>query len=176
MRRHRPVLAALAAASATLTTVLLVSGAGAEPTKSQELFGKTLLEDAQTATPVQDLLRTGAGFVAPDIRFADLTADGRSDAVVLVEVPGAAGAVAVYVFSTHGEAAESALRVVYRSQQLYRASAAVAEGALQVRTPRYRTGDDLCCPDKVVERVYSWSEAAQAMRLRARTERDGPDA
>jgi hypothetical protein len=24
--------------------------------------------------------------------------------------------------------------------------------------------------------VYSWSEAAQAMRLRARTERDGPDA
>jgi hypothetical protein len=173
MPRYGPVLATLAAAAAALTAALASTSAPAAPTKSQELFRTTLLEDAQTTTAVQELLRGGAGVVAPAIEFADLTADGRSDAVVRVEVPGAAGTVAAYVFSTHGEAADSPLRVVYRSQKLYRGSPAVVGGALRLRTPRYRTGDDLCCPDKIVQRVYTWSEAAKAMRLRRRTQLDG---
>jgi hypothetical protein len=112
--------------------------------------------------------------VAPDITFADLTGDGRSDAIVLVDSAGVAGAVALYVFSTDGEAAESDLRVVYRSQRLYRASAEVADGALRLDTPRFAEGDDVCCPAKIVRRTYAWSPGNKTLRQRSSQELPGP--
>jgi len=175
MRRHRTVPAALAAlALATTAALLLVGGSAALPSKSQELFGKTLLDDAKTAPGVKRVLLQGGGFVAPEIQFADLTGDGRSDAVVLVDAGGAAGAVALYVFSTHGKAADSPLRAVYRSQQLYLASAQVSAGTLVLRAPRFAEGDDLCCPAKIVERVYAWSDAATTLKQRSSQELAGP--
>ena len=166
------MLAALVAVAATL----LVSGSSAAPTKSQALFKKTLLADAKTTSDVKGLLSAGGGFVAPDITFEDLTGDGRSDAVVLVDSGGVAGAVALYVFSTHGEAEESDLRVVYRSQRLYRATAVVADAALLLRTPRFTEGDDVCCPAKIVQRTYVWSERRDALRQRRSEELPGPTA
>jgi len=175
MRRHRTLPVALAMLAMTAACVLAFSGgSSAEPTPSQELFKKTLLEDEKTTPPIQGLLEAGGGFVAPEIEFADLTGDGRSDAIVLVETGGVAGAVALFVFSTDGEAENSALRAVYRSQRLYRATAEVADATLILRTPRYAGGDDLCCPAKIVERVYAWSAAAKTLRQRSSQEVAGP--
>src|SRR5688500_2675504 len=118
MRRPRTILAALAAVLATFAAALVVTGgSSAAPTKSQAFFQKTLLGDDKTTSDVKALLRDGGGFVAPDTTFEDLTGDGRSDAIVLVDTGGVAGAVALYVFSTDGEAEDSDLRVVYRSQR-----------------------------------------------------------
>src|SRR3712207_7769291 len=66
------------------------------------LFPYTTLfrSDPKTTVAIKDLLRTRGGIVAPDIEFADLTGDGRSDAIVLVDTRGIAGGVALYVFST----------------------------------------------------------------------------
>lgn len=173
--RQRILVVALATALLTAAVVLLVSGgSGAAPSKSQALFRKTLLADAKTTTAIKDLLRDRGGFVAPEIEFSDLTGDGRSDAVVLVETGGIGGAVALYVFSTHGRSANSDLRAVYRSQRLYRASAEVSGARLLVRVPRFGQGDDVCCPRKIVERVYSWSDARKALIKRSRREIDGP--
>ena len=61
-----------------------------------------LLKDADTTSGVKRLLRTNAGFVSPTPVFADLTGDGKSDAVVTVENGGAAGAVAAYVLTRRG--------------------------------------------------------------------------
>lgn len=174
MRRHRSLLAAavtlaLAAGAALVAT----AGSSAAPTKSQALFEKTLLDDPKTTDAVKNLLR-GGGFVAPDIEFADLTGDGRSDAVVLVETGGVAGAVALYVLSTDGESAESDLRAVFRSQRLYRATVQTAGDTLTLRTPRYARGDDVCCPAKLAERVYVWSAGAKTMRRRSTRTVDGP--
>jgi hypothetical protein len=174
MRRPRLALSVLAALLLAVAVALLITGgSSAAPSKSQSLFKKTLLADPKTTTAVKDLLRNG-GIVAPDIAFADLTGDGRSDAVVLVDTGGVAGAVALYVFSTDGEAEESALRAVYRSQRLYRASAEIADAKLIVRTPRFTEGDDVCCPAKVVERSYAWNDGASALRLRSSEELEGP--
>ena len=175
MRRLRTAVCLLAVPALALATALLVTGgSSAAPSKSQALFEKTLLEDDRTTTAIKELLSGGGGIVAPDITFADLTGDDRSDAVVLVDTKGVAGAVALYVFSTHGEAEESDLRAVYRSQRLYRADTEVSERALIVRTPRYAEGDDVCCPAKVVERVYVWSSDAKTLRLRRSDEVAGP--
>lgn len=175
MRRPRTLLAVLVALLGALAAALLVTGgSSAAPTKSQALFEKTLLADEKTTTDVKRLLSEGGGFVAPDITFADVTGDGRSDAVVLVDTGGVAGAVAVYVFSTDGEAADSELRVVYRSQRLYRVSTEVADAALILRTPRFREGDDICCPAKIVERTYAWSAGSKTLRPRGSRELDGP--
>src|SRR4051812_42599290 len=104
-RRPRIVLAApLALTLGVATALLLAGGSTAEQSRSQSLFRKTLLDDEQTISGIRKVLREG-GFVAPAMQFGDLTGDERSDAVVLVESGGAAGAIALYVFSTHGKAA-----------------------------------------------------------------------
>ncbi len=174
MRRSRTLLAVLPALLVAVAATLLVTGgSSAAPTKSQTFFQKTLLADDKTTSDVKQLLRDG-GFVAPDTTFEDLTGDGRSDAIVLVDTGGVGGAVALYVFSTDGEAEDSDLRVVYRSQRLYRVSTEVAAGALLVRTPRFVEGDDLCCPAKIVERTYAWSAGSKTLRQRSSRELDGP--
>ncbi len=175
MRRPRTILAALAAVLATFAAALILTGgSSAAPTKSQAFFQKTLLGDDKTTSDIKALLRDGGGFVAPDTTFEDLTGDGRSDAIVLVDSGGVAGAVALYVFSTDGEAADSDLRVVYRSQRLYRATTEVADAALILRTPRFAEGDDVCCPAKIVQRLYAWSDRAGTLRQRRSEELPGP--
>jgi len=175
MRRSRTVFSLLTVLSlALVVTLLSTGGSSAAPTKSQALFKKTLLADDKTTNAIKNLLRGGGGIVAPDITFADVTGDGRSDAVVLVDTRGVAGAVALYVLSTHGEAEESDLRAVYRSQRLYRAESDVSDEALIVRVPRFMAGDDVCCPGKVVRRVYVWSAGDETLRLRRSDEVAGP--
>jgi hypothetical protein len=173
LRPRTVIAAALALTLGVATALLLAGGSTAQQTKFQSLFRKTLLEDEKTISGVKKVLREG-GFVAPAMQFGDLTGDERSDAVVLVESGGAGGAIALYVFSTHGRAADSALRAVYRSQSLYRASAEISAGTLIVSTPRYRRGDDLCCPAKELQRVYAWSSSAKTLKLRSSQERTGP--
>lgn len=129
----------------------------------QALFENAIVQDAGTTPAIRTLLQTHAGFVAPS--FADLTGDGRMDAVVQVRMPGAAGTVAVYVLSTHGTSG-GRLRAVFRSQALYRATVAVAAGTLVVTVPRYASGDDVCCPADRERRTYAWD--AKARRLRRR--------
>jgi hypothetical protein len=175
MRRSRGVLSVFAAlALAAAVALLTTGGSSAAPTKSQALFKKTLLADEKTTTAIKDLLRAGGGIVAPEITFEDLTGDGRSDAVVLVDTNGVGGAVALYVLSTDGEAEDSDLRAVYRSQRLYRATIEVADATLIVRTPRFTEGDDVCCPAKLVKRVYAWSAGSKTLRLRSSEEVAGP--
>src|SRR3954469_22601691 len=168
--RLRPAILALAVVVALLASVVT----RAEPTESQAFFEKTLLADDKTTADVKALLSRRGGVVAPEISFSDLTGDGRSDAVVLVETGGVAGAVALYVFSTDGDPSDSPLRAVYRSQRLYRARVRASGKTLTVRTPRFVTGDDICCPTRIVERVYTWSMAARALRERSERERPGP--
>ena len=172
---RRSILSGLAVlALAALAALLASGGSSAAPTRSQALFKRTLLADERTTDAVKDLLRERGGFVAPDIEFADLTGDGRSDAIVLVDTGGVAGAVALFVFSTHGESEQSDLRAVYRSQRLYRASVEVSGGALLLRTPRYVEGDDVCCPAKIVQREYVWSTGSRTLRRRSSEELPGP--
>lgn len=174
MRRFRILPASLLALALAATVALLLSGgSSAKPSQSQQLFRASLLKDAKTTTAVKRLLSDRGGFVAPDIEFADVTSDGRSDAVVSVDTGGAAGRIAVYVFSTDGKAADSPLRVIYRSQRLYRASTQVRDGMLILRAARYAAGDDLCCPAKTAERTYAWSAAQQRFNRRSTREIDG---
>ena len=86
-------------------------------------------------------------------------------AVVQVRIPGAAGTVAVYAFSTDGTS-DGRLRAVLRSQALYRATVAVAPATLLITVPRYGTGDDVCCPAERAERRYGWDARAKRMRRR----------
>ena len=175
MRRPRTLLAVLGVLLVSIGVTLLVTGgSSAAPTKSQAFFKKTLLADAKTTADVKGLLSEDGGFVAPDTSFEDLTGDGRSEAIVLVDSGGVGGAVALFVFSTDGEAEDSDLRVVYRSQRLYRATTEIANAELILRTPRFAEGDDVCCPAKVVERTYAWSAASKTLRQRTSQELPGP--
>ena len=133
---------------------------------SQSFFRNALLRDGQTTAPVKTLLRNDGGFVNPRVTFSDLTGDRRSDAVVLVSSGGAAGDVAVYVFSVD-RARDGQLRPVYRAQGLFRASARVTRGTVTVRVPQWRPGDELCCPGSVREQDLRWDRTRAALLVAA---------
>jgi hypothetical protein len=95
------------------------------------------------------------GFVSSDVEFADLTGEGKDDAIVTVDSGGAAGIIAVYVFSA-GSGKD--LQVVYRNQRLYRATARINPGpALVYSVPQYKDGDELCCPSAYRETELKWN-------------------
>ena len=150
-------LAALAAAAPL---------ASAEPTRSQEFFRERLLDDPRTSAAIEDLLRDG-GFVDRRIVFEDLTGDDKPDAVVRVQSGGAAGIVAVYVFSTDGA---DELRAIFRSQSLTRASTRVRAGRLSYRYARFAPGDELCCPSRVEESRLRWRERKQRLVVARRVQ------
>ena len=167
MRRRRAVAGlACAAAAATFAGIAL-----SEPTRSQTFFRDRLIEDRRTLAPLRAALRDGSVFVDRKITFADLTGDDKDDAVVRLHSGGAAGAVAVYVFSTHGA---KSLRVKYRAQRLSQASVRVRDGAVSFRTATYEPGDELCCPAKLVETSLRWT--GERFVVDERRELDGPSA
>jgi hypothetical protein len=159
-------------ALAALLCVGLVCGAvtvavGQEPNASpQALFRDVLLKDTKTASGVERLLRTNAGFVSPTTVFADLTGDGKSDAVVTVENGGAAGAVAAYVLTAEGSSS-GALRVAFRNQSLYQGRVRVSGPTLTVIVPIYARGDDVCCARHATERDYAWDAVKKTFTRRA---------
>ena len=165
--RARWLLAALAL---TLPAAAAAQAAPPEQTTPPQqtpraLFTGLIVNDPRTGADVRGLLTSGAAFVGSPPQFADLTGDGRMDAVVQVRIPGAAGTVAVYAFSTDGTS-DGRLRAVLRSQALYRVTVAVAPGTLLITVPEYRAGDDVCCPAERSERRYAWDARANRMRRR----------
>jgi hypothetical protein len=89
--------------------------------------------------------------------FADLTGEGKDDAVVTVDSGTSAGVIAVYVFSA---GTGKNLKVVYRNQRLYRGDARINPGpALVYVLPVFKDGDELCCPSEYRETELKWSAA-----------------
>jgi hypothetical protein len=135
-------------------------------TPAQALFEGLIVNDARTTAGIKQLLQSDAGFVGAQPTFADLTGDRRMDAIVQVRMPGAAGTVGVFVFSSDGTRANR-LRAVFRSQALYRATARVDGGpTLTVTQPRWATGDRLCCGTRTTERHYAWNARTHTLTRR----------
>jgi hypothetical protein len=147
--------------------------ASAQETQTQRFFEERLLGDRKTSAAVKTLLRTGGGFVDDGVVFRDLTGDDRDDAVVRVHSGGAAGVVAVYVFSTANRKG-GRLRVVFRSQSLVRASTRVLKGVVSYRTARYEPGDELCCPARLTQSTLRWSNRERRFRVRERVTFEPP--
>jgi hypothetical protein len=173
MRRARR-LTALPLAALAVTGLAAVAGsiAQADPTPSQTVFTKKLLDDPKTSAGVKRMLTNKSAIVDPRSGFLDVTGDGRQDALILVSTGGAAGAVALYVFSTHGQQAaqtddQTSLKVLFRLQSLYGASLRISGTTLSVLEPRYAKGDDLCCPEKLRERDYVFDAKALTFRRTA---------
>lgn len=163
--RTAAALALLACAAAALA-----AGAAAKPTSAQKLFADKLLDDPDVARDVKTRLRKG-GFVDRRIEFVDLTGEGKSDALVMVHSGGSAGRVAVYVFSAGGG---TKLRIVYRNQRLYRATARVLAAhderpaSILYTVPLFEPGDELCCPSARRETELRWSSSKRRFGVATR--------
>ena len=142
-----------AAVAALALAALAAAPVSAASLRSQTFFRAQVLADPKATDAIVDLLRHGGGFVANPVRFADLTGDGKEDAVVQVDSGGARGVVALFVFSSDvtGE-----LHAIYRNQRLARGSAALAKSGLSYRTAVYADGDELCCPSERATHALTW--------------------
>ena len=156
--------AELVALLVTLAAVGRPAGAAAQESESQRFFEEKLLADRDTSSAIKTLLRSDGGFVDPRLVFRDLTGDKRDDAVVRVHSGGAAGVVAIYVFSTANRKGGK-LRIIFRSQRLMRASTRVLKGVLSYRTARYEPRDELCCPSRLTQSTLGWSPRRRRLRV-----------
>ena len=161
-----PVRAVAAMLVAAFACGVVPAAVGQQDQGAQALFRDVLLKDPKTADGVQRLLRTNAGFVSSATVFADLTGDGKEDAVVTVENGGAAGAVAAYVLSAQSSSSGT-LSVVFRSQSLYQGQVRVSGATLTVITPIYARGNDVCCTRQATERDYLWDADTKAFNRTA---------
>jgi hypothetical protein len=159
-------LGALTALALPAATATAAAAQSPPPMTPQVLFEGIILADPNTTRPVADMLRTDAGHITSRPTFADLTGDRREDAVVSVHSGGAAGVIAIYVLSADGTKS-GRLRVVFRTQSLYRGRSRVAGDVLTVAEPDYARGDDLCCPAARTDRDYTWEENRRRLRHRA---------
>jgi hypothetical protein len=153
--------------AAVLATLSGAAPAMAEKTASQRFFEERLLADRLTSDAIQELLQSGGGSVDRGVVFRDLTGDKRDDAVVRVHSGGAAGVVAVYVFSTANRKGGK-LKAIFRSENLMRASTRVLKGVLSYRTSRYDPGDELCCPARITQSTLAWNRRERRLRVRER--------
>ena len=160
-------------ALALIALLASAPAASAAPTQTQRFFEERLLGDPRTSESIGELLRSD-GFVDRSVAFRDLTGDDRADAVVRVQTGGAAGAVAIYVFSVDTGERGSGLRAVYRSQRLLRAGTSVVEGVLTFTTARPAPGDELCCPALVLQTALRWVDDEHRFRIADRRELPGP--
>lgn len=158
-----------------LAAVLALAPPAGAATNSQRFFGNLILRDRSTAPRIVQLLRREGGFVDPTIIFKDLTGDSRDDAVALVSSGGAAGDLALYVFSTEGPNRTTvAIRPVLRLESLYRASALIRRNALVVRTPLYTVHDDLCCPAQLQDESFRWNRRSGKLFSAGKVRLPGP--
>lgn len=151
VRAIAPILTGLAIFAVAAPTV-------GKPTESQTFFENAISGHAKTTPTIKTLLSTDAGIIDPASGFTDVTGDGRPDALVFVTTNGAAGRVALYVFSTHGQTGteNTDLKVVYSNQSLYNATIKIAGTTVTITEPRYAKGDDIGRPAKLTERDYLW--------------------
>jgi len=158
------------AAAAALAALALAASAQAAQTQTQRFFAERLQADAKTSEPIKDLLRSGRGYVDRSVAFRDLTRDRKEDAIVRVQSGGAAGAVAVYVFSTDTGEEGAELTMVFRSERLLRAWTSVTNGVLTYRSARPQPGDELCCPSRLAETRLRWDARRHLLRVASRRE------
>ena len=152
------------ASLAAMLTALLAPAQALAKNATQQFFEARLLADKQTSKAIKELLQSGGGFVDKGVVFRDVTGDKRDDAVVRVHSGGAAGVVAVYVFSTANKK-NGKLRAIFRSQSLMRASTRVLKGVVSYRTSRYNPGDELCCPARITQSTLDWVADERRMRV-----------
>jgi hypothetical protein len=157
--------------AALITVVALAAPAttSAGPSGSQAFFHDRLLTDPATSDAVALALKHG-GFVVQAVRYRDLTGDDKQDAIVMVDSGGAAGVIALYIFSTDGQKAGTTLRMAYKTQRLQRGATRIRAAGLSFRTSTYAQGDELCCPSAVTERDLRWVAKTGAFKVTA--ERD----
>jgi hypothetical protein len=156
-----------AAGVAAVLATWCAAGTASAKDATQLFFEQRLLADRQTSSEIKTLLRSGGGFVDKGVVFRDVTGDERDDALVRVHSGGAAGVVAVYVFSTANRKGGK-LRAIFRSQSLMRASTRVLKGVVSYRTSRYEPGDELCCPSRITQSTLAWVREERRMRVKER--------
>jgi hypothetical protein len=162
MRGRPALIAGMLAAAAALPFVAHAQTPSPDETGAG-FFKDTIVKDAKTTSAIKKLLTSKGGFVDPASQYGDLTGDGKADAVVRVDSGGAAGAMAVYVFTAEGSVSGK-LRIAYRNQHRYRVTVKVANGSLTLSEPVWTKGDDACCPRKLRLQDYVWNARAKTMR------------
>lgn len=106
-------------------------------------------------------LDQAGGVVDPNaVMYADLTQDGKEEAVVPLNSGGEGGDIAVFVYSVRGGNVELLLRTYAQDTSLV---AAVEGGALTVTEPVYAEGDPLCCPSGLRVTTYRWDGSKLAV-------------
>lgn len=105
----------------------------------------------------KELADSGGTVAEDEIVFADLSGDGKEEAVVPVTSGGTMGVFEVYVLSPQGSAVKQILRFNPGTGKLV---AQIQDGLLVITEPVYGPDDPNCCPGKLKKTTFRWDGSA----------------
>jgi hypothetical protein len=134
------------------------SGAGPEESPTPADAGAIRDFDPARAPPVQTLVQQiGGGEIDPrEVVYADLTQDGRDEAIVPVSSGGTLGNLGYVVLTMRSGAPAALLTVVRDRNTIGGITLALEEGRLVKTVGRYGPEDPMCCPSVLVKTTYYW--------------------
>ncbi|HXH21399.1 MAG TPA: hypothetical protein VNN10_05175 [Dehalococcoidia bacterium] len=114
--------------------------------------------DLLKSPPVQALIRqVGGGDVDPrEIIYADLTQDGREEAIVPVSSGGTLGNLGYVVLALRSGSPVAILTVLRDRNTVGAVSLRVEDGQLVKTIGKYAPEDPFCCPSTLIRTVYYW--------------------
>jgi hypothetical protein len=114
--------------------------------------------DPAQAAPVQALMQQiGGGEIdRREVVYADLTEDGRDEAIVPVSSGGTLGNLGYVVLTMRSGAPAALLTVVRDRNTVGGVTLALEEGRLVKTIGRYGPEDPMCCPSVLVKTTYYW--------------------
>jgi len=114
--------------------------------------------DLAEAAAVQTLLRQlGGGEVdKQSVVYADLTKDGRDEAVVPISSGGTLGNIAYVVLTLRSGSPTALLTALRDRSSAGGVQMSIEDGKLIKTTAKYGPEDPLCCPSALIKTTYYW--------------------
>ena len=106
------------------------------------------------------LADTGGQFVAREVLYADLTGDRIEDAVVPADSGGTLGDVGFVVLASDASGVKLLLREFPQGADTAGLGVRIEDGKLIMTQPLPGPDDAECCPSRLRETTYDWSDGA----------------
>jgi hypothetical protein len=169
--RNSAILPALLASSVLILLAACGSGAGggtdatpgptSEPPTPADSGAIRNVDLTQTVALQSFMRQVGGG--EPDlaaVKYADLTKDGREEAVVPISSGGTLGNLGYIVLTMKGGAPASLLTATRDRNSIGGVMMNIEDGKLVKYIGRYGPEDPRCCPSMLVKTTYYWDGSA----------------
>jgi hypothetical protein len=142
------------------------------PTDAGAIRDVNLLQAAAVVSAVRQI--GGGDPEVAAVKYADLTKDGREEALLPIASGGTLGNLGYVVLTMKSGAPAALLTLTRERSSISGVAASVEDGKLVKYVGRYGPEDPLCCPSILVKTTYYWDGSALQVEKEEETRAGAP--